>query len=93
MTDPDDRRSRSRHATPPLLPIPIPPQPNFAALIPETYIPPIHRLPGAVSTTGLGPAINIPETRLPDNWNWPLQHPIPIVPPLPVPSVRGQGRP
>jgi len=34
----------------------------------------------------------IPQVQLPDNWNAPLQNPIPVVPPIPVLSIRGRGR-
>jgi hypothetical protein len=33
-----------------------------------------------------------PEVQLPDNWDAPLQNPMPTVPPMPIPLRRGRGR-
>ena len=42
---------------------------------------------------GLGVDIVIPpEVQLPANWDASLQHPMPIVPPMPISLGRGRGR-
>ena len=33
-----------------------------------------------------------PEVWLPANWDAPLQNPMPVVPPMPIPPRRGRGR-
>ena len=136
MTDPDDRRSRSRSrsVTPPVAM----PQPIFLAQqfsadlnVPGRHSMAMLNMQPLASTShvsalpansislndpedpfvsldgprdnlapqrlarghGLGVDIVIPpEVQLPANWDAPLQHPMPIVPPMPISLGRGRGR-